>query len=292
MTTEVTTTEAPGNTNTGALVFRGRAFQFTLNEICWYDDIIEILQKLKTCDYLISCQEEAPTTGHEHVHIYAHFSQPYKLPQKLLKYGMHIEICRGSPKQNIAYIRKDGHILDEWGEEPHQGAKTIEDLKALPINEVPPQYYHIKKELDEDAREEEGFMNMLTEIENDECKAPFIFYITGPSGAGKTRKAYATALGNFDKKDIGRITINNNFCKFTNKNAKCFVIEEFRDSQMHAADFLQMTDRYGYNANTKGGFVYMRPEMLIICSIIEPEDLYHDEINQQVLRRITKIIRL
>ena len=32
--------------------------------------------------------------------------------------------------------------------------------------------------------------------------------------------------------------------------------------------------------------------MIIICSIIEPENIYHEEVNKQFMRRITEIINL
>ena len=288
MTTEVTTTEVPGKTTAGTPSFQARAFQFTLNEICFYDDFIEQLRKLKTCDYCISCQEEAPTTGHEHVHIYAHFSKPYKLSRKLLQYGAHIEKCKGSPKQNIAYIRKDGHILDEWGEEPRQGARTVEELRACSIDEVPCQYYRIKKEIDEDTKRIESFDEMLNEIRSGDLKAPKIIYLSGESGRGKTRNAFKMATEHYPNEEISRLQINNNFCCFDRPHAKCLVIPEFRPSQMHASEFLQLTDLYGYNANIKGGFVHIRPEMIIICSILPPTEIYTGEKNTQFLRRITE----
>lgn len=287
MTAQDTTAFAPGNTKTGA-VFRARAFQLTLNETCFYDEIVEHFEKLKTCDFLISCLEKAPTTGHEHIHIYVHFSQTYKLPQKLLKYGFHIEICRGSPKQNIAYIRKDGNILDEWGEEPHQGSKTVAELREADINEVQPQYYRIKKEIDEDTKRIQSFDNMLNEIRNDCLKAPEIIYLSGESGEGKTYAAYKMAVERYENEDISSLQINNNFCTFERPHAKCLIIPEFRPSQMHASEFLQLCDKYGYSANIKGGFVHIRPETIIICSILPPTSIYAGEKNKQFVRRISK----
>lgn len=140
MTTELTTTITPGSTKAG-VIFRGRAFQFTLNQVEKYEDIKNDLIKLKTCDYLLSAEEIAPTTGHKHIHIYAHFSQPYRLSKKILSYKAHIEICKGSPKQNINYIEKDGNILDEIGERPHQGPKTVKELRETNIDDIDPHLY-------------------------------------------------------------------------------------------------------------------------------------------------------
>lgn len=69
-------------------------------------------------------------------------------------------------------------------------------------------------------------------------------------------------------------------------------IEEFRPSQIKASDFLQLTDKYGFRCNTKGGFATLRPEKIIICSIIPPEQIYKEEVNKQFLRRITETIDL
>lgn len=162
MTAEVVTALAPGNTNTGA--FRARAFQFTLNEPEKYTALATELKSLKTMDYLISCRERAPTTGHDHIHIYVHFSQTYKLSKKILSFGAHIEICRGSPKQNIDYIEKDKNIIETYGEPPHQGSRSIKELKNMDIEDVQPQYYRIKKELDQEDERNQCFNDMLNEI--------------------------------------------------------------------------------------------------------------------------------
>ena len=291
MTTEVMTTVLPGNTSPGR-TFRSRNFQLTLNETSKYEALSGEFKKLKTCAFMISCREIAPTTGHEHVHMYVHFTQPYTLSRKIMSYGAHIEICRGSPKQNIDYIEKDGNIIEEWGVRPTQGARTVAEMKEMSVDEVSPQYYKIKKAIDEDERSKNTFFDMLEEIRQDNLKAPEIVYITGPSGKGKTYTAYKMAVEKYANHEIGKLTLNNNFIDVVNENAKCFVIEEFRDSQIRASDFLQLTDKYGYRANTKGGFCTLRPEMIIICSIKEPSTIYHDEVNIQFMRRITTHINL
>lgn len=70
------------------------------------------MQHYKSLSYAIACLELAPSTGHQHIHIYIHFNNAIKLdPTKLL--GAHLEVCKGSPKQNIDYIKKDGNIIWE-----------------------------------------------------------------------------------------------------------------------------------------------------------------------------------
>lgn len=292
MATQVTpsmTTELPGNTKAGSS--KNRAYQFTLHKTEKYPSLKQELTKIKSLDYLISCKEVCPTTQKEHIHVYAHFKTPYKLNKKILDIGAHIEYCKGSPKQNIAYIRKDGNVLDEIGEEPKQGmARTVKELRDADINEINPCLYKIKKAIDEEEKSKNTFLEMLSEIENNKLKAPDVYYITGDTGMGKTYAAYRLALSKYNKENIAKLTLNNNFVDIINgDDAKCYVIEEFRPNQIHAANFLQLTDKYGYRCNIKGGFATIRPECLIIASIIPPDQLYlNEEVNEQFLRRITR----
>lgn len=274
-------------------VYRARAFQFTMFDMENWVNLCEKFRDLKSCDYIVAGKEICPTTKKEHVHIYVHLTSTYRLSKKILAFGAHIEICRGSPKQNIAYVKKDGNIVYEYGKEPHQGQLTCGDLLQMEKKEVPGPLKRIWTELQEEEREEKDFRQMLREIKERKLRAPEIVYVTGESGAGKTFKAYDDALNDFEEEKIGKLTIENGFVKATIKDAECFVIEEFRPSQMKASSFLQLTDKYGYSCNIKGGHLHLRPKRIYICSIIPPEDIYRDEeINAQFLRRITKRIEV
>lgn len=290
MTSQVMDSQVSGNTMPST--FRARAFQFTIHKIENYEEFVQLFKNLKSCDFGISCKEICPKTGKEHIHLYVHFSSQYRLNKKILSYNNHIELCRGSPKQNIDYIEKDGNIIEEWGIRPRQGQLTVSELKELDKNEAPAILYRIKNEIDEKENDKNKFFQMLDEIQNDCLKGPEIIYITGESGNGKTYGAYKIALENFNKEQIGKLTCKNDFIDIINEDAECFVIEEFRPSQIKASDFLQLTDKYGYRCNVKGSFRTLRPKMIIICSIIPPDQLYtNEEINIQFLRRITKIIK-
>lgn len=285
------TTEASGNTTSDASSkIMARDYQFTIHELDKYDSLIEILNNLKSCTYYIACKEIAPTTQKEHIHLFAHFSTPYRMSKKIMNLHIHIEKCRGSVKQNIDYIEKDGNIIVEHGCRPSQGIRTVKELREASIDETPAHLYRIKQEIDNKAREETSFFEMLDEIQNDALKKPTIHYYTGASGTGKTYTAYKEALKKYDKTEIGRLTLNNNFIDIINENAKCFVIDEFRPSDIKASHMLQLLDKYGYKANVKGKFVWLRFDELFICSIFEPDTIYRDEEkNEQFIRRIDEI---
>ena len=40
--------------------------------------------------------------------------------------------------------------------------------------------------------------------------------------------------------------------------------------------FLTLTDKYGATLNVKGGTIYVRPQTIIISSIIKPQELYYN----------------
>lgn len=275
MTTEVTTTQGPGNTKPGP-VFRARAFLFTLNEVLKYDSLIEELKKLKSCDYCISAKEIAPSTGHEHIHIYAHFSNPYKLSKKILRNGAHVDVCRGSPQQNITYVKKDGNILDEWGEVPHQGSKTVGDLKSiddpkdLAWNEYNT-WLRVK--------------NTPQKIKKDEWNKEIkVIYIYGPSGVGKSTRAHELVPDEFEE-----VKYVNGFWNGIVDGTGCCIYDDFRDSHMKPSEFINFIDYRVHNLNIKGGNVKNKYNLIIITSIQSPYDIYHnisDEQREQWIRRM------
>lgn len=273
---------------------KSKHFQLTLNEIERYDKLKGYLTGLKTNNYFISCLEKAPTTGHEHIHIYAQFNQQVRLGITKTE-GAHIEVCRGTPQENVEYIRKDGTILDEIGTLRLTGNPTIRDIKSMSpqeVDELPWNIYNVATKIVDEEHDKKSLISMLEEIKRDELKAPRVIYIIGDPNAGKTYGAFKLALSMFDVEDIGTIEINNNFFKITNKEAKCFVIQEFRSSQCHPTMLLQLLDKYGYNCPIKGGFTYLRPEAIIIASIIPPTKLYSEdkqELNSQFTRRVTEL---
>lgn len=285
MATEPMTTEARGNT-------KARAYQLTLNDVSKIEELKQNIMTYKSLRYLmIGAIEKAPTTGHEHVHIYAYFKTPVKLSIKKCC-GAHVEPTKGTFNDNLHYLTKDGDLTFEWGERPHQGLKTVKELREMNADDIPPQYYNIKTRIDQKKHDEDVFFQMLDEIENDKLKAPEVVYITGGTGKGKTYTAYKTALKEFEKSKIGKLTLKNEFFDVINENADCFIIEEFRPSQIKASDFLQLTDKYGFRCNVKGGFCTLRPKKIFICSIIPPEQIYKEEVNKQFMRRISKVINL
>lgn len=274
-----------GNTNSvKSLNLKSKSFQFTINEIEKYNTLIEIIKNLKSCDYYISCLEEAPTTGHKHIHMYVHFKYTYKISKRILDLGVHIEICKGSPKQNIEYIEKDGNILDEFGIRPKQGMRTVGELR------------NIKDPDDLNWNEYNTWVKIHNTEDNDIdindiFKDIKVYYIFGPSGIGKSKKAFEIC------KDLGYNKINlisyeNGFWNGVNSNSKVAIYDEFRDSSMKPSEFIKFIDYNKHHLNIKGGSILNNYELIIITSVQNPEYIYSnvgDEPRRQWLRRMEVI---
>lgn len=299
---ETETGNTPDN-NTRDVVSRhkSRIFLLTVNpeSLKHYNDIKTYFDGLKSCNYYLVVEHHGQKQ--QHYHIAAQFKNATALSLKRL-YGAHVKVGKyGSIQDMVRYCKcedvkhkKKGityTIIDEHGEmkigNRYPTIKEVKEMGRDERDELPIQYQRIIKDINDEQREEEEFDKMLDEIDNDNLKAPHIIYVHGEPGQGKTYGAYKLALKMFPKSDIGRISINNNFCKITKKYARCYVIEEFRPSQMAAADFLQLTDKYGYSCNIKGGHQFVRPDCIFICSVKHPSEIYKDENNKQFIRRIT-----
>lgn len=272
MSTETTSTQSTGNTRP---VLRARAYQITLNQIEHYDKVFEYLNSLKSTDYILSCKETAPTTGHEHIHIYVHFSNARSLSIKKMC-GAHIEICRGSPQQNIAYIRKDGNILDEVGTEPHQGFHTVKELKEIDNpDDLNWNEYNTWQKIKQAPKK------MKKSEWNKDVK---IYYIWGPSGIGKSTKAHEMCDDEFEE-----VKHKGDFYLGVVDGTGCCIYDDFRDTHMSASEFINFIDYRIHNMNVKGGCIKNKYNKIIITSIQNPKRIYrnvNEEQREQWLRRM------
>ncbi len=284
MNTEVMNTQCSGNTKEHCVNLRSRSFQFTINEIEKYKELIEIIKNLKSCDYYISCLEEAPTTGHKHIHLYTHFTNAYKINKKILDLGVHIEICKGSPQQNIDYIEKDGNILDEFGKRPKQGMRTVGELKK--ITNPDDLNYNEYNTWTKIHNKMKSRLNI-----NDVYKDIKVYYIFGPSGIGKSKKAIEIIKENQNKYGIeyNNVSYSNNFWIGVEDDCNIAIFDDFRDSNMKPNEFIRFIDYYKQIMNTKGGSIINNYKLIIITSIQNPEHIYMNvgnEPRKQWLRRM------
>lgn len=262
-------------------VLCARRFQITLNEPDKYQTILNWVTHHTTFKYLISCKEKAPTTEHEHIHIYVCFKNIFRFPCPN-PWGAHVEICRGSNKSNIDYIKKDGNILDELGDIPCQGAKySFDDLRNLETpNDLPVHLFktwtYVKQFNQAMTR------NMIYK------PGIVVHYIWGDSGTGKTKKVF-DMVGD---EQFDRVKFVNNFWTGVSmdNSVKIAWYDDFRDSDMKPSEFINFIDYYCNNMNIKGSHVLNHYTTIFITSVQSPEDLYKnmtlEEPRKQWLRRL------
>lgn len=280
--TEKVKTTTTGSGSTIQSRIRSRSFQLTCNNLESYDASVNELKKSKTLDYIIACRELAPTTGHVHYHIYAHHYEARLLNIGNLN-GAHVEICRGNVQQNINYIKKDGEIVLEEGIVPIQTHLGIADLKKIESEDDLPDWrqYNLWRTL----KNQEAL-----DIKNWNKKIK-VYYISGPSGIGKSLKAKEIVLEH--ENELGSMVsiakYANGYWNNVNPNIKIMIYDDFRDSHLPASEFINLIDYNKHPMNIKGGSIVNNYELIIITSVIDLDCIYanlDDEPKQQWMRRI------
>ena len=268
------------------LSLRSRRWVFTVNN--YEQEDLDHLSAMKT-DYLIYGFEKAPTTGTPHLQGYAVF--PHQKTLRTLKKHApraHWQIALGTHSECIAYCRKEDKTPFVRGEEPKDRKKRIRAKAILSKDLINGQRILATERIILGMEMEK---EMLLEIKNNCLEKPRIIYIHGASGTGKSYFALQSAVNEFGVSNVATLRFDKSgFAHCGNPQAPCLVMLEFRPSCIDAVTFLELTDGYGIHLNVKHGSVFIRPACVYICSILEPQEIYKEEINKQFLRRISKII--
>lgn len=290
LSTEVSkTTQASGNTKPEAVDVavdfkcpKKRAFLLTFNEDAVENCLkcAERFKALKTCDYFICCKE-FNKAGNEHCHMYVHFNNAHSIASKLIKSSkMHIDIAYGSPKQNIEYVRKEGQkwaskkayqkteIIEEYGEEPRQGQLTIKELREISNSDDLPDWkqYNVWKQVRNEPKR-----TKRTEWHKD----IEVYWIQGPSGIGKSRKAVEIMEEkNIEEFDEIKHDGTHDYWLSVTDLGGCCVYDDFRDYHMTASEFINFIDYNEHNLRKLGGCVKNKYNTIIITTIQPIDTIY------------------
>lgn len=265
---------------------QARRFQLTLNEVDKFDDVKGYLINHQRFRYIICCKEKAPTTGHEHIHIYVCFTKPVMLSLKKIC-GSHIEPCKGDHKSNIDYIKKDGNIIFEEGEPPKGDVGNIDDQWNKLIEQI-----HTNT-VDKDSRLYARFHNYVDKRVH-ELKPKKVYdgklkhkniWLYGPPGTGKSLSARFC-----DDKHIYEKNINKWWDGFDDQ--KVVIIEDIDPEKSRAlAHHIKVwSDRYPFTGEVKGGSIRINPTYnLIITSNYRIEDCFNETDTEALKRRIKEL---
>jgi hypothetical protein len=267
--------------------FKGRNFLITLNQPDYFGELKDYLKSMKGFTYAIATKEEAPTTGHKHIHVYIQFGGCTALAKNKLC-GARVDKCRGSAQQNINYIRKNndpekaGEIIWEEGSPLFRGGLTIAEVKQLTQEQrenLPFSYYKGVYKLNMEE-------NMHADIK-ETFKEVSVKFIFGPSGLGKTQLAMKWLEDEgVTKYDI--VSYENGFWNGVSETCEYAVYDDFRDTDMPPVMFIKFIDYTIKNLNIKGGFVKNKYKTIYITSVQDPRDIYTSnwEEKKQWIRRM------
>lgn len=265
---------------------QARKFQLTLNELNNYDNIIDYLINHPKFRYIIACKESAPSTGHEHVHIQVFFTAPVKLSMKKIE-PAHVEICRGTNKQCIDYIKKDGNIILEKGEPPRGDVGNIEEQWDNLIEQI--HTNTVDKDSRMYARYHTYVDKRLHELKpkktyDGKLKHKNI-WISGPPGTGKSLAARYC-----DDKHIYEKNINKWWDGY--EDQKVVIIEDIDpEKAKNLAHHIKLwADRYPFTGEVKGGSIRINPTYnLIVTSNYSLSDCFNETDAEAIRRRMKEI---
>ena len=287
MTSEITSETNPKTTlkPKATTKWRCRRCMLELNELDKYEQLKKNLMSRKTFRYMIVGREIAPETGKEHYHLYVEFNMQTVLTLKTLC-NCHIDIPK-TKEQGQDYCTKDCDIVEEIGEESHQGSKSVKELlKTEDPADLDPRLFKTwmnVKDWDRSMTRKDAY-----------CPDIEVYYVWGECNAGKTKWVYDHLT---DEERFDRIKCKGDFWHGVslNKSIRIAWYDEFRDSHMHPSEFINLIDYYRNNINIKGSSLLNHYDKIFITSVQDPELIYpnmkDEEPRRQWLKRM-KIIHL
>lgn len=275
---------------------RTRAYCFTINN--WTDeDLVQCLNCIDSCQYAVLGFEICPNTNTPHIQGYGYWKNARFFTA--IKKNMpraHIEMAKGTPKQNREYCIKTGEF-NEWGDLPIQGKRNDLTLFKDAILGGESEDNIINEHTECLAKYDRFYKRCRNKVLEEESKKmiqPEVIILTGETGIGKTRYIY----DNENINDVYKVEIGDGSSGSiwwdSYDGEEVILIDDFHNN--FKLDYmLRLLDRYPMKLNVKGGYTWKCAKKIYITSNIEPERWYPNcpEIHRRALmRRVTTIIKL
>lgn len=268
----------------------GHNFLITQNNIEKSKDTIKYLMGLKNFRFLLGTRELAPGTKHLHDHFFFQSRESTKLSRVGVN-NAHIDLCRGSVWEGIAYIYK---IKEPW------------KRGLVYIREGEPSYFHGLKVKDAIKLSEEDkkelpvpllkAVNYAQEYYKEPLKASEtfkkdlkVYYFWGDSCSLKSKTALD--LISKVKGDLyDALQYANGYWNGVTGKTKVALLEEYRESNIPPEELIKFIDYNKHMINVKHGEKLNEYTTIVITSIQDPSLLYKDAINEETrfqwLRRL------
>lgn len=268
--------------------YTSSSFLLTINQPERWEEVKDLLYS-HDIKYIIACNEEAPTTGHKHIHCFVQFTRTvYLKKSKLL--GINVKSVTNNAKNVVEYVKKDGNVFLEQGEFKGRGGRreptnlpTIEEAANLTPEEIS-EYSCIHAKSIMYAK---NIYSMLKAKEQRRFEPVKVHWLYGPTGTGKSRTAFEAGAY--------RITYRDGFFNDWG-DAKILWLDDYRGEIPYNL-LLQLLDGYRNSliVNIKGGHKVVDIDEIYITSALSPADCYPRQTEKQdsikqLIRRITETV--
>lgn len=244
----------------------------------------------------ITWGEEVGECGTLHLQGYVEFKTAVTLGMVKKRLGtsrVHLEPRRGTQQQAIEYCHKDGKVF-EWGEKSRAYGTGGPDVKnkALKYMDMIREGRMAEIAADPDCT---GVLfrhcrdiAMLVEKPRDVNIPPEVRWYYGPTGTGKTRRAWYEAH-NLGK---GNVYVKSTSSKWFDgyDGERVVIFDDLRSSWFEYSYLLKLLDRYPTQVECKGGSRQWKAEVIYITSPFAPRQMY-ENMQQRDVDSIEQLVR-
>lgn len=271
---------------------RARSWCFTLNNHT-FDDLQLLLSECDS-DYLLFGFEIGENKV-PHLQGYIQYKDNSVRMSQIKRYlpRAHLEVAKGDFSSNLKYCTKDGDFY-EFGDRPRTGQGKRTDIEKMHEMVKSGSSYEDICEAHTSLvyRYEKNVCNVMAKYKKHRSSnnPPTVYWIYGPSGAGKT--TYAESLA--DGKSIYFKDESSRWWDFYEQQY-CVVIDDLSSgSPINYSYLRRLLDRFPLNVEAKGTVHKFNSPLIIVTSDRHPSELLHLEKDsndeKQILRRITHLI--
>nr|WRQ56663.1 MAG: putative replication protein [Circovirus sp. gt1AU] len=253
--------------------------------------------KTLTPKWLIAANETCPTTQRKHIQGACILGKQVAFTTLKNMPGFtraHIEVMKGTPAQSREYCTKEDKEPYEYGTMPQQGKRndlqdaiailkegtSIRDLiltADLPTVATYVRYPKGLTSVSQAFRERQGHVQ------------PFVLWLHGSTGVGKTRCALELAEYLGCGSDVW---VSNASLQWFDgyDGQRVAVLDDYRTNHCKFSTILRLLDRYRFSVPFKGGFVLWQPLFIIITTPKSARAMWNlrtEEDIAQLERRIT-----
>lgn len=259
---------------------QGKFWVFTLNNYSEdeYNNIINF-----NCNYIV-VGKEVGEEGTPHLQGYVEFKTNHRL-KALKEFGqrIHWEKRRGTSEEASQYCKKENNFVEIGELSKGRGKRTdIDEVRELVNSGAGMKEVMQVTNSFQAVRFAE---KLLAHAEKKRTWAPEVIWLWGPTGCGKTRRAY--------EETEGKAWISGRNLKWWDgyDAHEDVIIDDFRADFCTFHELLRILDRYPYMVEIKGGTRQLLAKRIYITSCYPPDKVYQTrEDIGQLLRRITKIV--